>query len=267
MPQEEKLLTTGQFARAARTTKETLFHYDRIGLFHPVKVGENGYRYYSPRQFGVFEDIQNLQRMNMELADIRCYMDARSPEKFVDLLGRQIAATERELHRLTDSLADMQMALQNMREAAAADGELFVTKLPAVYGLRSHRASEAFGRDFPDFWARVMDSDLLTYNILCSALCLSDIRAGECDRYAYIYAQVNGGSPRGAEVARPVGRYLVAYHHGPYASIPATYRRMFAFAETHRLPLGHLAFEEYLLYEIAARNREQLVTKLLFQLA
>ncbi len=39
MPQEEKLLTTGQFARAARTTKETLFHYDRIGLFHPVKVG------------------------------------------------------------------------------------------------------------------------------------------------------------------------------------------------------------------------------------
>ena len=40
MPQEEKLLTTGQFARAARTTKETLFHYDRIGLFHPVKVGE-----------------------------------------------------------------------------------------------------------------------------------------------------------------------------------------------------------------------------------
>ena len=88
MPQEEKLLTTGQFARAARTTKETLFHYDRIGLFHPVKVGENGYRYYSPRQFGVFEDIQNLQRMNMELADIRCYMDARSPEMFVDLLGR-----------------------------------------------------------------------------------------------------------------------------------------------------------------------------------
>ena len=42
---------------------------------------------------------------------------------------------------------------------------------------------------------------------------------------------------------------------------------MLAFAETHRLPLGHLAFDEYLLYEIAARNREQLVTKLLFQLA
>ena len=95
MPQEEKLITTGQFASAAGTTKDTLFHYDRIGLFHPLYVAPNGYRYYSPRQFGVFSDIQSLKRMDMELTDIKEYMDHRSPESFILLLERQISATRR----------------------------------------------------------------------------------------------------------------------------------------------------------------------------
>ena len=40
-------MTTGEFASAMGVSKDTLFHYDDIGLFCPEKVSENGYRYYS----------------------------------------------------------------------------------------------------------------------------------------------------------------------------------------------------------------------------
>ena len=40
-------MTTGEFARIMRITKETLFHYDEIGLFQPELTQPNGYRYYS----------------------------------------------------------------------------------------------------------------------------------------------------------------------------------------------------------------------------
>lgn len=266
MPQEEKLITTGQFASAAGTTKDTLFHYDRIGLFHPLYVAPNGYRYYSPRQFGVFSDIQSLKRMDMELTDIKEYMDHRSPESFILLLERQISATRRELHRLTDSLADMQTALANAREAQSAGEEISVVYCPAVYGIVSRNPDEAFGRKFPDFWARLQDSDLLTYNILCGVLPTAHIYREQYQRYAGIYAQINGGSTVDAEIARPAGQYLVAYHHGSDHSIGKTYRRMLAYAEAHGLQAGDFAFEEYLLYEIAAQREDQLVTKLLLSL-
>ena len=52
MPDERAaFFTTGQFAKLCSTTKETLFHYDSLGLLKPARVGENGYRYYAASQF------------------------------------------------------------------------------------------------------------------------------------------------------------------------------------------------------------------------
>ena len=49
-----KYMTTGEFARRMGVTKNTLFHYDNIGLFLPEIVDTNDYRYYSIYQMEVF---------------------------------------------------------------------------------------------------------------------------------------------------------------------------------------------------------------------
>lgn len=48
---KEYFLTSGEFAELCGTTKETLFHYDEIGILKPAWLGENRYRYYTPAQF------------------------------------------------------------------------------------------------------------------------------------------------------------------------------------------------------------------------
>ena len=57
-------MTTGGFASAMGVSKDTLFHYDDIGLFCPEKVSENGYRYYSIYQM---ETCMFLQRESSRL--------------------------------------------------------------------------------------------------------------------------------------------------------------------------------------------------------
>ena len=52
-----KYMTTGEFARRMGVTKNTLFHYDNIGLFLPEIVDTNDYRYYSIYQMEVFDTI------------------------------------------------------------------------------------------------------------------------------------------------------------------------------------------------------------------
>ena len=108
MAQEEKFFTTGQFARAIGTTKDTLFHYDRIGLFSHDHSADNGYRYYSPRQFGTFTDIQNLKKLGIELSEIKNFLEGRGPAPYINLLESHIRATEQEILRLSDGLRDMQ---------------------------------------------------------------------------------------------------------------------------------------------------------------
>lgn len=53
---KQNLFTTGEMAKACRTTKDTLYFYERKGLIKPAFVDSNGYRYY---------DLENYYRMDM----------------------------------------------------------------------------------------------------------------------------------------------------------------------------------------------------------
>ena len=63
-------LSAGRFAALVGTTKETLFHYDEIGLFVPKRRGTNGYRYYAMDQIETFDVIGMLRELGMPLAEI-----------------------------------------------------------------------------------------------------------------------------------------------------------------------------------------------------
>ena len=70
MPQT-KYLSTGEFAKIMNTTKETLFHYEEMGIFYPDHVGKNGYRYYSIHQTDSLDMIMMLRDFGVPLKEIK----------------------------------------------------------------------------------------------------------------------------------------------------------------------------------------------------
>jgi protein phosphatase len=67
-----KLLTIGEFARAARLSAKALRLYDELGLLRPARVDEwTGYRYYSPDQLERARLVAWLRRLGMPLAKIK----------------------------------------------------------------------------------------------------------------------------------------------------------------------------------------------------
>ena len=61
----EKLLSISQFAHLSGIKRKNLIFYDEIGLFSPAHVGENGYRYYSTRQFDTANLTWSLKEIGM----------------------------------------------------------------------------------------------------------------------------------------------------------------------------------------------------------
>ena len=70
-----KYFTTGEFAKLWGVKKQTLFHYDDIGIFQPAKRDSNGYRYYTYQQFEVFAVISVLKEMGLSLIHISLIRD------------------------------------------------------------------------------------------------------------------------------------------------------------------------------------------------
>ena len=86
---KSQYLTTGELAKLMHVTKNTLFHYDKIGLFSPEIVLDNEYRYYSIHQIEVLEAIIMLKELGMSLKEIQAFLSDRTPEKLLELFEKE----------------------------------------------------------------------------------------------------------------------------------------------------------------------------------
>ncbi|MEK3994944.1 MerR family transcriptional regulator [Psychrobacillus sp. FSL K6-2365] len=79
-----KYFTTGEFAKLCNVKKQTLFHYDEIGLLSPEIKNEKGYRYYSYHQFDVFNVIELLKEVDMPLKEIKLFLNNKTPDELIE---------------------------------------------------------------------------------------------------------------------------------------------------------------------------------------
>lgn len=94
---EQQLYTTGQFAELCGVKKQTLFHYDDIGLLRPALVEENGYRRYSYDQYQTFLLISCLKEAGMSLGEIKDYLKEEDPERRRQTVELRLAALDNRI--------------------------------------------------------------------------------------------------------------------------------------------------------------------------
>ena len=138
--------TTGEFSRLCGVRKDTLFHYDEVGILKPEIVRENGYRYYSINQFFLFDIIAALKKAGASLGEIREYISHRSPDGLLKLLEEKSAYLAREQQKL----AQVQRLIANTRERtkkgiAALCGQARVEHCPEEYLIVVHIDSKEQG--------------------------------------------------------------------------------------------------------------------------
>ncbi len=63
--------TIKEIADMAGVTTRTLRYYDEIGLFPPVRIGDNGYRYYDHDSLLRLQQILFFRELDVALKDIQ----------------------------------------------------------------------------------------------------------------------------------------------------------------------------------------------------
>ncbi len=102
-PDFSQVMRSGEFARLCKTTKETLRHYERLGLLEPMIISENGYKLYSPFQIADFFLIVALQKSGCALHEIGEYMADPQNASLASVMEERIEALKLERNRLLAS--------------------------------------------------------------------------------------------------------------------------------------------------------------------
>ena len=123
-----KLLTIGEFARAARLSPKALRLYDELGLLRPFRVDEwTGYRYYAPSQLERARLVAWLRRLGMPLTQIGAVVESPPPEAAaaVEAFLRVTEADFAERKRLA------QFLISYLSEGASAMPESVSSSVPS----------------------------------------------------------------------------------------------------------------------------------------
>lgn len=96
----KELVSISEMAKLHNISRQTLIHYDKIGLFKPIHTDSNGYRYYSHRQVPFLREICFLKELGISLLDIKQHFKEREPRKASELLNERKKILDNEIYKL-----------------------------------------------------------------------------------------------------------------------------------------------------------------------
>ncbi|AKM79119.1 MAG: hypothetical protein UX85_C0003G0084 [Candidatus Beckwithbacteria bacterium GW2011_GWB1_47_15] len=107
------LITTGELAKLASTTKRTIHFYDEKGVLKPVKINQSNYRLYQERQVLDYQMILLLSTLGISLEEIKRYL--KNKGNLSNLFSEKKHLIKNEIERLKFSLNNIEQYLSNLQ--------------------------------------------------------------------------------------------------------------------------------------------------------
>ncbi|SFE24966.1 DNA-binding transcriptional regulator, MerR family [Paenibacillus algorifonticola] len=259
-------LSSGQFAKLMGISKDTLFHYERLGILSPEIKAENGYRYYSMNQMDVFKVISILKELDMPLKEIKEYLNKRSPQKLIVLLEKEEALLDAKIKKLNK----MKKIISEKKRITKASIEIIPTQMGYEEKHEEFLVlteADPYTNDESIYDSMIKHEKYLNIYSIDASHTIGWMRdtkrvlANEAFHYDYLYTRVSKES-NFSNFKRDKGRYLIAYHTNGYSTISETYNRMLKFANDEGLNLHGFFYEDVLLDDLSVKGYEEYIIKI-----
>ncbi|QYK67254.1 MULTISPECIES: MerR family transcriptional regulator [Paenibacillus] len=263
-------LTSGQFAKVMGISKDTLFHYDRLGILSPEFKAENGYRYYSINQIDVFKVISILKELEMPLKEIKEYLNKRSPQELIVLLGKEEAMLNskiKQLQKMKSIISEKKRITQAATEIISTD--IIIEEKKKEFLVVTE--ADPYTNDKSIYDSMIKHEKYLNIYSIDASHTVGWMRdtkrvlANETFNYDYLFTRVSKKSNY-SNFKREKGTYLIAYHTEGYSSVCDTYDRIINYAKDKSIELQGFFYEDVLLDDLSVRGYEEYLIKISVQI-
>lgn len=258
-------LTTWEFAKLCKTSKQTLYHYDQVGIFSPEIKGGNNYRYYSYQQIEMFGAITMLKDIGVPLKEIKNYLSKRNPNELINLLEKERINVINKIDKLNQIKLFIDRKIEYSKDfinnytdevciLSLQEEDMFVTE---VFSCSTDKEIyEAFSTHI----SHCEDRGITYPHFLGGILKYSDVTNGNYFNYKYIYNKLP--NENFSNFAKTKGLYIVAYHKGSYYNTNITYNKILKFIEKNNLSVQSYFYEDIILDDLAVQSYDNYVIKI-----
>lgn len=246
-----------EFADLCGVSKDTLLYYDKIGLFSPELVAENGYRIYSLDQVHTFDLLLLLRDSRLPLKQMKHYLQNRDAEEMLALLREQSAALKEQIVQLQTLSQRLDFTARQMErgmrggvsepEIQQREEKQYVVVSVDLDTLHDRRGRMTAARSFlRECRSKGLQGDYLR----CAVISRERLLEGCFDLNYFCVCTGRGPHPARSDVlliTRPQGRYAVLQHYGPYDNLPQSYERLMEYIRSEGWTVQGNAYETELI--------------------
>lgn len=265
-----KYFTTGEFAKICHVKKQTLFHYDEIGLLTPEIKTAKGYRYYSYQQYEVFAVIELLKELKMPLKEIRAFLQNKTPIESIELLEQQAKLIEKKIQNLTHLREILDTKVAITKNALQTDFEsISLVHSEEELLLISESTLDTTDKEFLNSVSNFINYsdnyELYSGHPIGAILHKDKMIARDFENYSFLYTKMKRDWQGENIWTKPSSFYIVGYHIGDEVNIFETYDKLIAYSKEHQLQLNGYSYEEYILDAVSVNNLDNYVTKIMIE--
>lgn len=224
----------GELAALFQISSDTLRYYDRIDLIKPDVIGDNGYRYYSLRNFFKLSRILFLKDLDIPLEEIKGYMDDKNTEKLIRMLHQKQLDLDQKIQSCLNLKMKIQQKLDLLESSKTASERIFLKQLPARYALfmasADFRESQEIKSTLKTYSRYLKFSSWITEGQIYTSVSESQLQSRDYQHFQYIFEipyveleDLNANTPLTVIKA---STYACMLFIGPYSDIDRHYDRL-----------------------------------------
>lgn len=258
-----KTFSTGEFAKRFGVSKDTLLYYDKIKLFQPAGIKENGYRYYTMSQLDIFWAIHSLKELNLPLKELKTYIDSPSAKQLLAISEQKLIEVNKEMEKLQE----IKWLLENIKErtkeaSACVIDQIDIKELPEEIILCSEPISSTVDIT-QEMWSDIYDVFLDSIHIkgpayVGSIIDYDNLIQGKFGLIANLFVRMN----RDRSIIKPGGLYAINYIEGDFDTIVSSYHPLLQNLKSMGYEAVGNAYEEYLINELVMPSEKSFITKI-----
>lgn len=267
----EEHFTTGEFAKLANVSKQTLIYYDKSGIFSPVYKDENNFRYYSLEQFEALDTLISLREIGVPLKEIKEYLSDKDIESLVEVLknkNQEIKEQINKLKHISKKIENKSLRLEKA-EVQQFIQEPYFEKCDPTYILTSNVESDDYKKimgKIIEFINHCKDKDGFDNgNPIGGIIQKEDILSGRFNNIKAIYIMIDSKSIIDDASVKPKGIYARINHRGSYDTTNVSYKKLIDFIEKSGYEIIGDAYEDELIGYLSVESQEEYLIELSIQ--
>lgn len=257
-----------EFAALCGLSRDTLLHYDHIGVLKPAFVAPSGYRYYTLSQFTTVDLIEVLKASGTPLGEIRKYLENADVPAGIRLLESKMQELHARRAAIDRMIQSLEQTLDAMREGEqCVCGRLTLVRRPRQYliatptGYRHLPTERQFARAMRAHFDACEQCGLGVGFQTGEIILRKKALAGQFLE-SYYFSPLPGAVEHPDLWEMPAGRYAVYYYQGGYDRLPEAYALFLNELDRNGLTLAGDVYEQDVINYLSVGDPARYVLRL-----